>query len=236
MKHNPFIPLPPGLPGLLGLLGLLGLAALCLSGCPAEPEPEGYGREAVITAVENSGPVYFSFGQGKTVAEVADDGWDLAFSYTRMIHTNSGDTAAELGSGGKGGVWAVPNATALNVAVSPADADFSLPLATDKSYWTSPAAEMGSPVLNRLNVISYVGYGSGDGSEAAPLTDYRYNAQAYYSADLSTMPPIYSVTQQVYLVRHGDGERHTKMHIVALETRPSTGGAKRVFLVRYLNL
>jgi hypothetical protein len=223
MKQKLFIPL------------LLGLAAL-FAGCPTEAEPD-YGTEAVVTAVENAGPVYFSFAQGETVdpTGAAGDGWDLAFSYTRMIHTNSGDTADALGSGGKGGVWAA-GTTDLSAGISPAGADFSLPFATDSSRWTSPAAEMGTPVLNQLNVISYVGYGSGAGlSEEDPLTDYQYNARQYYSANLSTMPPVYSVTRQVYIVKHGDGENYSKMHITALETIPSTSGAKRVFLIRYIN-
>ncbi|MDR2617407.1 MAG: hypothetical protein LBC62_00930, partial [Treponema sp.] len=136
---------------------------------------------------------------------------------------------------GQGGVWAVPGVTDLSVDISPAAADFSQTFATDTSRWTSPAAEMGSPVLNQLNVISYVGYGSGNGlTEDNPLTDYRYNAQAYYSANLSTMPPVYSVTRQVYIVRHGDGEHYTRMHIIAMETTPSTSGAKRIFAVRYV--
>jgi hypothetical protein len=231
MKHRRFFPL------LLG--SVIGIAAFCLSACPTDTEPDtDYGTEAVITAVENAGPVYFSFRRGETVdsAEAAGTGWDLAFNYTRMIHTNSGDTAALLNSGGKGGVWAAPDTTDLDTEISPGDADFSLPFAVDTSRWTSPAAEMGSPVLNQLNVISYVGYGTGGGEiEADPLTDYRYNARQYYRADLSTMPPVYSVTRQVYIVKHGDGEHYSKMHITALETLPSTSGAKRIFMIRYKN-
>jgi hypothetical protein len=49
------------------------------------------------------------------------------------------------------------------------------------------------------------------------------------------MPPVYSVTRQVYIIRHGDGEHYSQMHITALETLPSTSGAKRIFLMRYMN-
>jgi hypothetical protein len=97
---------------------------------------------------------------------------------------------------------------------------------------------MGAPTLNQINVMTYIGYGSGTGdglSEGSPLTDYKYNAQAYYHADLSTMPPPYSVTRQVYIVRHGDGVHYTKMHIAGLETQSSTGGEKRIFALRYEN-
>jgi hypothetical protein len=81
-----------------------------------------------------------------------------------------------------------------------------------------------------------VGYGEGSGqSEADPLTDYKYNAKQYYHANLATMPPVYSVTRQVYIVRHGDGENYSKMQISALESLPSTGGAKRIFAIRYEN-
>lgn len=230
MKQKLFLPILSGLAALCA-------AALCLAGCPTEPEPDDYGTEAVVTAVENAGPVYFSLASGEVVdaAAAASKGWDLAFNYTRMIYTNSGDTAVLLGSGGQGGVWAA-DTTSMRTDLDPADADFSLEYATDKSRWTNPAAEMGNPTLNQLNVITYVGYGVGDGqTEETHLTDYKYNARQFYSADLSTMPPVYSVTRQVYLVRHGDGEHFSRFQIVALETVPSTGGAKRIFGIRYVN-
>jgi hypothetical protein len=216
------------------------LAALSLLACPTEPEPEEeYGAEAVITAIDGQAPVYFSFDLGATVdaADAETTGWDLAFSYNRLIHTNSGDTAAALPSGGQGGVWAA-DTTDLSANISPAAADFSGPYNTDKSRWTNPAAEMGDATLNQLNVITYIGYGSGTGtgdSKDSPLTDYKYNAKQYYHANLSTMPPVYSVTRQVYIVRHGDGLHYSKMHIIALESLPSTSGAKRIYAMRYEN-
>lgn len=214
----------------------LGLAALCFLSCPNQTsgggEPGGDVLEiGPITAVENSSPVYISLSTGKIVTgkTVSGKEWDIAFDYSRMIYTNSGDTAAALKSGGEGGVWA-SGSTDFDSVQSLDNADFDLPFATDTARYTSPAAEMGAPVLNRLNVITYVGYGAGTGATVGdPLTDYKYNAKQYYTADLSTMPPVYSLTRQVYIVRHGNGADHSKIQITALDTVASTKGNKRIY-------
>ncbi|MDR0656010.1 MAG: HmuY family protein [Treponema sp.] len=224
-------------------LVFLGLAVLCLLSCPNDTpagagEPSGDVLEiGPITAVEGAGPVYFSLstGRGITGESIVSQEWDIAFEYSRMIYTNSGDTAAGLGSGGEGGVWASGTAD-FNAVQSMDNADFSLPFAVDTARYTSPAAEMGAPVLNRLNVISYVGYGKGSGATAEdPLTDYKYNAKQYYNADLSTMPPVYSLTRQVYIIRHGNGGDYSKVQITALDTVASTKGNRRIFSLTYQN-
>jgi hypothetical protein len=220
----------------------LGLAALCFLSCPntttGTNEPGGEVLEiGPITAVENSGPVYFSLSTGKGVIgeNIAGREWDIAFDSSRMIYTTRGDTAAALGSGGEGGVWAAGTAD-FDAVQSLDKADFSLPFAVDTARYTSPAAEMGAPVLNRLNMISYVGYGSGTGTTAEdPLTDYKYNAKQYYIADLSTMPPVYSLTRHVYIIRHGNGSDYSKVQITALDTIASTKGNRRVFSLTYQN-
>ncbi|MDR2305315.1 MAG: HmuY family protein [Treponema sp.] len=218
----------------------LGLAALCFLACPngntGPGEPGGEVLETgPITAVENSGPVYVSLSTGKIVTGGAGREWDIAFDYSRMIYTNSGDTAAALESGGEGGVWA-SGITDFGAVQSLDGADFTLPFAVDTARYTSPAAEMGAPVLNRLNVISYVGYGTGTGATVEdPLTDYKYNAKQYYVADLSTMPPVYSLTRHVYIIRHGNGADYSKVQITALDTIASTKGNRRVFSLTYQN-
>jgi hypothetical protein len=218
----------------------LGLAALCFLSCDngttGGDEPGDALELGPVTAVENQGPVFYSLSTGEQVTgdAVAGKGWDIAFDYSRMIYTNSGATAEDLGTGGLGGVWA-SGKTDFNAVQSPDGADFTLPFTADTKRYTSPAAEMGLPVLNRLNVITYVGYGEGTGTEGDPLTDYKFNANQYYNADLSTMPPVYSITKQVYIVKHGTGEAYSRVQITAMDTQASTKGNKRIFIITYQN-
>jgi hypothetical protein len=215
-----------------------GCLFFALSGCKNEADDgdEG-GTELTITAIENGEPEYYSLSTGQKVtgAEIAGPGWDIAFGYNRMIYTNSGDTAVKTGSGGQGGVWA-SDSTRFSGVKSPDGADFTLPLATDATRWTQPAAEMGDPLPNELNVISYAGYSRGTGESVDdPLTGYQYNAQQYYKADLSTMPPVFSLTLRVYIIRHGDGEHYSKVQITSMDSLASTRGNRRIFIIRYEN-
>ncbi|MDR3335357.1 MAG: hypothetical protein LBT13_10820, partial [Treponema sp.] len=105
------------------------------------------------------------------------------------------------------------------------------------AQYTSPAADMGSPTLSRLNVISYVGYSEGDGTEANPLTGYSYNQKQYYIADLSTMPPVYNLTQQVYIVKHADGTSYSKVQIKFLDSIASVKkGNSRIYEITYATI
>jgi hypothetical protein len=96
---------------------------------------------------------------------------------------------------------------------------------------------MGAPTLNRINVITYIGYGSGTGeTPETALTDYQYNRQQFYNADLSSMPPIYSTTKWVYIIRHGSGAEYSKLQIELMDSINSTSGNKRIYQVKYGNL
>jgi hypothetical protein len=115
--------------------------------------------------------------------------------------------------------------------------DFTGNYTVDTAQYTSPAAEMGSPTLSRLNVISYVGYSAGDGTETNPLTGYSYNQKQYYTADLSTMPPIYNLTQQVYIVKHANGTSYSKVQIQFLDSIASAKkGNSRIYEIIYAPL
>jgi hypothetical protein len=217
---------------------LLGCVFFLFTACPNEPDESDDGLSlGSVTAIENQTPEYYSLSSGEKVDadKITSADWDIAFSFGRMIYTNSGATEAALGSGGQGGVWATGK-TDFAAVSSPDGADFSLPYAADTERYTSPAAEMGEPVLNRLNVISYAGYGKGSGDTVEdPLTDYKYNAKQYYSANLSTMPPVYSMTNQVYIIKHGDGVHYSKLQIRSMDSLASTRGNRRVYLVKYRN-
>jgi hypothetical protein len=179
---------------------------------------------------------YFSLADGKEVSNPKTKDWDIAFDYNRLIYTNSGDTAADLESGGLGGVWC-SGQTGFDAVTSKDGADFTLPFASDTKRYTNPAAEMGAPTENRLNVITYVGYGSGDGKTGdTALTDYLYNQQQFYIADLSTMPPAYNLTKRVYIIKHGNRTDYSKVQISYMQSINSTSGNKRIYEVKYEKL
>jgi hypothetical protein len=224
---------------LLVFLLVTGCIALFLTGCLADPDDSGVDElgnlnEAITV---NEGTIrYFSLSTGEETANPASQDWDIAFDYTRMIYTNSGATADAVGSGGQGGVWA---SNTMNFAgvTSTAGANFTIDYAVDTAKYTSPAAEMGAPALNRLNVITYVGYTSGTGTEDDPLTGYAYDQKQYYEADLSTMPPVFSVTNRVYIVKHSDGEHYSKVQITAMDSISSAKkGNKRIYAIVYETL
>jgi hypothetical protein len=222
------------------LLFCCALAWVLLSaGCPTEPDEspvEDLGSLDDPVTVLAGEPRYFSLSGGKEILDPKNGDWDIAFDQNRLIYTNSGDTAADLESGGRGGVWCT-GATDFDSVNSAGGADFSLPFTTDTRRYTNPAAEMGAPVQNRLNVITYIGYGSGTGeTPETALTDYQYDRQQFYIADLSTMPPTYNLTNFVYIVKHGNGTAHSKVQISYMQSITSTSGNKRIYKVKYANL
>jgi hypothetical protein len=212
---------------------------LFFSGCPTEvdesPVKDLGTLDDSITVLAGE-PRYFSLSDGKEITDPKSKNWDIAFDYNRLIYTNSGDTAADIESGGSGGVWCI-GTTDFDLVNAIDGADFSLPFTVDTKRYTSPAAEMGAPTQNRLNVMTYVGYGSGTGATPeTALTDYKYNAQQFYVADLSTMPPTYNLTRQVYIIKHGNGTDHSKLQIHYMQSITSTSGNKRIYKVNYKKL
>jgi hypothetical protein len=49
------------------------------------------------------------------------------------------------------------------------------------------------------------------------------------------MPPTYSLTQQVYIIRHGDGNNYSNVQITEMDTQASTKGNKRIYSIKYQN-
>jgi hypothetical protein len=222
-------------------LAVLVFAGALFPGCPTEPETGSVvdlgTLDSPITVLMNGPTRYYSLATGKEILNPASADWDIAFDYNRLIYTNSGDTAVLLGSGGQGGVWCTGSTNFAGVD-STAGADFTIPFAQDTKRFTSPAAEMGSPAENRLNVITYIGYGSGTGTIGSePLTDYQYNQYQFYNADLSTMPPVYSTTKWVYIIRHGNGTDYSKVQIVTMNSISSAkNGNSRIYQINYAPL
>jgi hypothetical protein len=75
-------------------------------------------------------------------------------------------------------------------------------------------------------VITYAGYPSGDGltpetrfeyympGDMAIYQPYDFNKKQSYT--MRSMPPNYTPTRQVYIVRHGDGVGHSKLQMSEL--------------------
>jgi hypothetical protein len=227
-------------------LAALVFAGIMFPGCPTEPETGGVedlgNPDGPIVILQDGPTRYYSLATGQGVSDPASQNWDIAFHYDRLIYTNSGDTAAALSSNGNGGVRYTNSTdfdaiTSATQAVNPASEGLE-DYVTDKTVYASPAAEMGAPAERTINVMTYIGYGSGDGSSAeVPLTDYKFNKKQFYNADMSDMPPVYSVTNQVYVITHGDGVSHSKVQITAMESIVSAkNGNRRIYQIKYAPL
>jgi hypothetical protein len=230
----------------LGFLVLLCAAALFL-GCPTESDDDdgdgkNYGvgspQERSVSATTGT-PVYFSFTTGAEVtdaAEIASKNWDIAFQPSRMIYTNSGGTAALVSSKGLGGVWYTDKTNFS--AVSSTDA---VPLSWENTeeyleFGTDVVKYTGSSTFNRYNIMTYWGFPGGTGTQSDPYTTnpyspsadfvpYSYNKKNYISMITMTGPngAEYALSNQVYIIKHGDGIHYSKLQITNY-TSVSTGG------------
>jgi hypothetical protein len=175
---------------------------------------------------------YFSLAQGVEVdpskSNTAE--WDIAvkvqgaFCY---VLTNSGVTAAELGSGGNGGVWFTTKGTDFNgVALADRVTDFSGANAEYEVYTTDVIRSQYAMFVTEtgpMNIMTYYGYLTGDGlSEAtqfgwsfpgppgAPF--YEFNKKAFAGA-YGGMPPRWYPSNEVYIIRHADGVSYSKFQV-----------------------
>jgi predicted small secreted protein len=199
-----------------------------------------------VTVPFTGGTFYYSLSTGQELtdpAAAAGTAWDIAFTrggdggLMRTILTNSGVTAEETGSGGQGGVWYTDKTweevTGTADRVDPPEGVLA-PYVTDRTRWVEI---MSPPAVSRpLNIMTYVGYRNeetADGSEEHPFTGtveapmpYLYDKKQFYRMQGTS---FYS-TGQVYIVRHGDGGRYSKITI------EYTSGAGDEYSVRYENL
>jgi hypothetical protein len=206
-----------------------GLGALLFTGPDvAGDSAETAGAKELVLEVPggDAGPVFYSLKTGQKVADPASRDWDIAFERPRLIYTNSGETAAALGSGGLGGVWHTEKTDFAGVI--PADAVKNDPqygpYNTDATRWIE-GAMLKPAASRRINVMTFTGYQNetkkdGKTRAAAFSASFSYNKRQFYSA--RGMPPAYTVNSRVYLVRHGDGRGESKFQVLAYESRQDT--------------
>ncbi|MDR1251681.1 MAG: HmuY family protein [Treponema sp.] len=218
------------------IFAVLLCAALFFTGCPTDPEDEepNYGGEAEILNIvvaATDGVVYYSLSTGEQVA--GTDSWDIAFRRSRLIFTNSGATAAypDVTSTGSGGVWHVTKTNLADVTVDDAVKDDPLygPYNQDVVRYILAGGMGGSPATaapSRINVMTFVGYSNeadNDGLSAdKPFSNtYQYNKKQFYNSE--GMPPVMSVSNQIYIIKHGDGSKYSKILINAYESSTANG-------------
>jgi hypothetical protein len=182
--------------------------------------------ELTIEVSGGGGPVYYSLKTGQRVENPASGDWDIGFERPRLIYTNSGETAAVLGSGGRGGVWHTEHRDFAGTGRDSAVRDDPLyrPYNTDTTRWIEGAMlRPASP--RRINVFTFTGYSNeekrdGRTRAAAFSPSFSYNKKQFYSA--RGMPPSYTLTDRVYIIRHGGGSGESKVQIRAYESRGNT--------------
>ncbi|MDR1278059.1 MAG: hypothetical protein LBK02_04855 [Treponema sp.] len=207
---------------------ILGLGALLFMGLG----PAGSGAEAeeakeliieVSGGAPGTGPVYYSLRTGRRTADPASQDWDIAFERPRLIYTNSGETAAALGSGGLGGVWHTGKTGFAGLSQAEAIKNDPLygPYNTDASRWID-GAMLKPAASRRINVMTFTGYANeakkdGKTRASAFSASFSYNKKQFYSA--RGMPPSYHLSNQVYIIRHGDGKGESKVQIRSYESQ-----------------
>ncbi|MDR0643165.1 MAG: HmuY family protein [Treponema sp.] len=185
-------------------------------GCKTEAPGPNYGGEVKelpsVSLAAADGIKYYSLSTGLEVIgdDINSNKWDIAFSRTRLIFTNSGASAEKVNSGGQGGVWYTDKTELSGVAIGDQKGD---DYTTDQKRYVTG---MGGAAETILNVMSYVGYdneGTVDGLSAEnAFSGYSYNKQQYYH---SSGMGVYASdgTEPVYIIRHGDGVHYSKIKI-----------------------
>jgi hypothetical protein len=202
----------------------LVLAALCCVACPVETGDSWNGPFLKVVIPLNSGDEgaeYYSLATGEQ-ADLGSPNWDLGFystDNTPSIFTNSGDTAALLHSGGQGGVWhADKSLKDAGPDDRKAEGEYAA-YTTDVYRW---GKTMGVPALQRMNIMTYLGFPGGSGTEADPFVPhemedmasyvgYNFDKKQFYT--WYSMPPKYNPTGHTYIIRRGDGGGYAKVRI-----------------------
>jgi hypothetical protein len=203
---------------------------------------------------------FFSLASGKEITEKKDmesQGWDIAFYATRYILTNSGITAGKYFSGGKGGVFhtnqtdfdAVTGKEAMITGPDPVDGrDYGVYNQDVRRYANGMGG--GGEAERTMNVMTYLGYEAEDQDAHNGLTYgtmfttyYTYERKQFYANTFTngfmTMPPEFYVTNQVYIIKHGDGEHYSKFQVTQFTRNFGSSALKGVsdtFKVRWKNL
>jgi hypothetical protein len=230
---------------LTGFMVLFCASALFLA-CPTDSEDDtNYGsgetQEKEIAVVTGT-PKYFSFTTGAEVtdaAKIASKEWDIAFQPSRMIYTNSGATAETASSGGLGGVW-FTNKTDFDDVSDEDEVETTGDYAEYADFTTDVVKYTSATASNRFNVMTYWGFASGSGTAEDPyksktpasnpppadFVPYTYDKKNYVSMTAMTGPngAEFKLSNQVYIVKHGDGTNYSKLQITSYKSVSSGGG------------
>jgi hypothetical protein len=234
-------------------------AGLCLTACPVEPEDEGGNLIEISLPIDGSGTRhYYDLSTGEETTP-AGSNWDLALEAhggAFFVLTNSGDTATDVnaqvsgGASGQGRVW-FTDATDFDAvvgkdqrALNPGEdlSDTAVYTEDRRRYVMVMAAE---PAEQTLNVITYAGYRAGNGLTAetrfeyntpdmgnmGSFSPYLFNKKQAYR--MIGMPPNYTPTKQVYIVRHGDGASYSKVQLSEVYLERGTDPSHFVMQVRH---
>ena len=213
-----------------------GIALAVLAGCDTDKTNQWMPKEGEmqVTVDTTTGVRYFSLATGEEIidsAGIVSGDWDIGFVRPRTILTNSGDTTADIGSGGQGGVWYTESAdfdaVVQDDAVTSGDILGNAYNIDIKRYIYSMSATSYRP----LNVMNFTGYGEGDGTQANPFKTMQYNKKQFYSGAGGSG---YPVTNIIYIIKHGDGSHYSKIQVTEYEYNGS--GPSDTFIVRYKNL
>jgi hypothetical protein len=218
----------------------LAICAILFAACP-NPADDGGDDEVETSLVKEANGVmtlrftvlhgetrYFSLGTGDEITDPHSLDWDIAFENSRLIYINGGDTARALATGGYGAVWHTDKGfdeTTPEDAVT--DDPFYKTYNADVYRWTT---NMTGVNRRRINVMTYAGYGNDNdytakGEKIDGLTEetcfdiwYKYNKKQFYKngfdeTGMMLMPPVFEVTNQVYIIRHGNGADQSKVEI-----------------------
>jgi hypothetical protein len=183
-------------------------------------------------------PRFFSLSTGTEITaqeDIESAAWDIAFYPTRMILTNSGYTAGPLYfSGGKGGVWhtnqtdfdAVTGKDDRVIGPDPLDGRDYGEYNQDVLRYARGMAGSNMQQERYMNVMTFVGYQNENLVDGKSLgntfnTYYKYDKKAFYANTFRdpdnymtfVMPPLFYVTNQVYIILHGDGEHYSKFQV-----------------------
>jgi hypothetical protein len=218
------------------------LWALLFSACPTEAADDDDDKtipDPVITLTGGKGELELVLSDGETWfldfatgTEVKDAGiksreWDVLFYATRQIWTNSGVSAKDYRSGGKGAVWHTGKTNFDAVVLEDAVKDDPVygKYNTDVRRYAYGMAGYNAQPERNMNVMTYLGYPNERDNSAMDGTTvekmfmpfYLYDKRAFYEATVGAMPPDFRVTNRVYIIQHGDGEHWSKFQVAKFE-------------------
>jgi hypothetical protein len=186
---------------------------------------------------------YFSLTTGEEVPAGRKDtaDWDIAVEYDGFIqiYTNSGDSGP-----GSGGVTFTGKTDFADVALADGVTEFTgeyaeyAPYTEDVTRWVG---SMGSASQTIMNVMTYLGYISGSGTQESPFSPspfavgdsskkmYAFNKKQCYDHRGGTMAPLYDPTLQVYVVTHADGIAKSKFQLSGVAVTYIAGALPKLY-------